>query len=83
MFWLLRILCRHRIDFFGFNFAYTYRGGLKQLLSEYFTNFLMSVFIIYFICQSLDLNLMKLFTVKDSNYSKYFSLKISVEQIPL
>jgi hypothetical protein len=23
----------------SFGFAYTYRGGLKQLLSEYFTNF--------------------------------------------
>jgi hypothetical protein len=34
----LQVLCRHRIDFLGFNIAYTYRGGLKHYYLN-FTNF--------------------------------------------
>jgi Na+/proline symporter len=58
-------------------FAYTYRGGLKTIIitDTLQTFFLVtSVFLtIYFICQSLNLNLIEAFEeVKNSNYSKVF-----------
>lgn len=58
-------------------FAYTYRGGLKTIIitDTLQTFFLVtSVFMtIYFICQSMELNLVQAFeTVKESNYSKIF-----------
>ncbi|RZJ74468.1 MAG: sodium:solute symporter [Flavobacterium sp.] len=58
-------------------FAYTYKGGLKTIIitDTLQTFFLVSsVFLtIYFICDSLDLNIPEAFeTVKNSNYSKIF-----------
>jgi Na+/proline symporter len=58
-------------------FAYTYRGGLKTIIitDTLQTFFLvLSVFLtIYFICNSLNLNLFQAFeAVKTSNYSKIF-----------
>ena len=58
-------------------FAYTYRGGLKTIIitDTLQTFFLVtSVFMtIYFICDSLDLNVVQAFeAVKNSNYSKVF-----------
>ena len=57
--------------------SYTYKGGLKTIIitDSLQTLFLVtSVFLsIYFICRSLDLNLVSAFeTVKNSNYSKIF-----------
>jgi Na+/proline symporter len=83
------VLQRYVFDFYGIPFAatvlislalifaYTYRGGLKTIIitDTLQTFFLVSsVFLtIYFICQSLDLNLIEAFSaVKDSNYSKIF-----------
>ncbi len=61
----------------GLIFAYTYRGGLKTIIitDTLQTFFLISsVFLtIYFICQSLNFNMIKAFEqVKNSNYSKVF-----------
>ena len=58
-------------------FAYTYRGGLKTIIitDTLQTFFLVSsVFLtIFFICQSLNLNIFEAFEqVKNSNYSKVF-----------
>lgn len=58
-------------------FAYTYKGGLKTIIitDTLQTLFLVSsVFLtIYFICQSLDLNVFQAFEkVKESQYSKIF-----------
>lgn len=58
-------------------FAYTYKGGLKTIIvtDTLQTFFLVSsvLFTIYFICQSLDLNIIQAVeTVKNSNYSKVF-----------
>ncbi|MGO4821880.1 MULTISPECIES: sodium:solute symporter [unclassified Flavobacterium] len=58
-------------------FAYTYRGGLKTIIitDTLQTFFLVtSVFMtIYFICQSMNLNMFEAFEeVKNSNYSKIF-----------
>ncbi|WP_300565285.1 sodium:solute symporter [Flavobacterium sp.] len=58
-------------------FAYTYRGGLKTIIitDTLQTFFLVSsVFLtIFFICRSLDLNVIQSFeAVKNSNYSKVF-----------
>jgi Na+/proline symporter len=83
------VLQRYVFDFYGIPFAatvlislalifaYTYRGGLKTIIitDTLQTFFLVSsVFLtIYFICQSLDLNLIEAFSaVKESNYSKIF-----------
>lgn len=57
--------------------SYTYKGGLKTIIitDSLQTLFLVtSVFLsIYFICRSLDLNIITAFeTVKNSNYSKIF-----------
>ena len=61
----------------GLIFAYTYRGGLKTIIitDTLQTFFLVSsVFLtIYFICDSLQLNIFEAFEeVKNSNYSKVF-----------
>ncbi|MEY2923407.1 MAG: hypothetical protein RL108_2033, partial [Bacteroidota bacterium] len=61
----------------GLIFAYTYRGGLKTIIitDTLQTFFLISsVFLtIYFICQSLNFNMIEAFEqVKNSNYSKVF-----------
>lgn len=61
----------------GLIFAYTYRGGLKTIIitDTLQTFFLVSsVFLtIYFICDSLHLNIFEAFEkVKNSNYSKVF-----------
>ncbi len=58
-------------------FAYTYKGGLKTIIvtDTLQTFFLVSsvLFTIYFICQSLDLNVIEAVeTIKNSNYSKVF-----------
>ncbi|HJS00181.1 MAG TPA: sodium:solute symporter [Flavobacterium sp.] len=58
-------------------FTYTYRGGLKTIIitDTLQTFFLVSSVLlsIYFICQSLNLNLFQtLETIKNSNYSKIF-----------
>ncbi|TRW24614.1 sodium:solute symporter [Flavobacterium zepuense] len=58
-------------------FAYTYKGGLKTIIitDTLQTFFLVSsvFFTIYFICDSLNLNITQAFeTVKQSNYSKIF-----------
>ncbi|MEZ7497330.1 sodium:solute symporter [Flavobacterium sp. Arc3] len=83
------VLQRFVFDFYGIPFAvtvlislalifaYTYRGGLKTIIitDTLQTFFLVtSVFMtIYFICQSLDLNVIEAFEeVKNSNYSKIF-----------
>lgn len=83
------VLQRYVFDFYGIPFAatvlislalifaYTYRGGLKTIIitDTLQTFFLVtSVFMtIFFICQSLDLNLIEAFSaVKNSNYSKIF-----------
>lgn len=61
----------------GLIFAYTYKGGLKTIIitDTLQTFFLISsVFLtIYFICQSLNFNMVEAFEqVKNSNYSKVF-----------
>jgi Na+/proline symporter len=61
----------------GLIFAYTYRGGLKTIIitDTLQTFFLISsVFLtIYFICQSLNFNMIEAFEqLKNSNYSKVF-----------
>lgn len=61
----------------GLIFAYTYKGGLKTIIitDTLQTFFLISsVFLtIYFICQSLNFNMIEAFEqVKNSNYSKVF-----------
>lgn len=83
------VLQRYVFDFYGtpfattvlislaLIFAYTYRGGLKTIIitDTLQTFFLVSsVFLtIYFICQSMDLNVTEAFSaVKNSNYSKIF-----------
>jgi Na+/proline symporter len=83
------VLQRYVFDFYGIPFAatvlislalifaYTYRGGLKTIIitDTLQTFFLVSsVFLtIYFICQSMDLNVIEAFSaVKNSNYSKIF-----------
>ncbi|PKH67638.1 sodium:solute symporter [Flavobacterium sp. ALD4] len=83
------VLQRFVFDFYGIPFAttvlislalifaYTYRGGLKTIIitDTLQTFFLItSVFLtIYFICQSLNLNIIESFeAVKNSNYSKIF-----------
>lgn len=83
------VLQRFVFDFYGIPFAatvlislalifaYTYRGGLKTIIitDTLQTFFLVtSVFLtIYFICESLNLNLIEAFKeVKNSNYSKVF-----------
>lgn len=83
------VLQRYVFDFYGIPFAatvlislalifaYTYRGGLKTIIitDTLQTFFLVtSVFMtIYFICRSMDLNVIEAFTaVKNSNYSKIF-----------
>lgn len=58
-------------------FAYTYKGGLKTIIitDTLQTFFIVSsvFFTIYFICDSLNLNIAQAFeTVKQSNYSKIF-----------
>lgn len=58
-------------------FAYTYKGGLKTIIitDTLQTFFLVTsvFFTIYFICDSLELNVTEAFTtVKESNYSKIF-----------
>jgi Na+/proline symporter len=83
------VLQRYVFDFYGIPFAatvlislalifaYTYRGGLKTIIitDTLQTFFLVSsVFLtIYFICRSMDLNVIEAFSaVKNSNYSKIF-----------
>ena len=83
------VLQRFVFDFYGIPFAvtvlislalifaYTYRGGLKTIIitDTLQTFFLVtSVFMtIYFICQSMNLNMFEAFEeVKNSNYSKIF-----------
>lgn len=83
------VLQRYVFDAFGFPFwatvlislllifAYTYKGGLKTIIITDIlqTFFLVSsvIFTIYFICDSLDLNLPQAFeAVKESGYSKIF-----------
>lgn len=83
------VLQRYVFDFYGIPFAatvmislalifaYTYRGGLKTIIitDTLQTFFLVtSVFMtIYFICQSMNLNIVEAFEeVKNSNYSKIF-----------
>ena len=83
------VLQRYVFDFYGIPFAatvlisltlifaYTYRGGLKTIIitDTLQTFFLVtSVFMtIYFICRSMDLNVIEAFSaVKNSNYSKIF-----------
>ncbi|NRT15087.1 Na+/proline symporter [Flavobacterium sp. 28A] len=83
------VLQRYVFDFYGIPFAatvmislalifaYTYRGGLKTIIitDTLQTFFLVtSVFMtIYFICQSMNLNMVEAFEeVKNSNYSKIF-----------
>lgn len=61
----------------GLIFAYTYKGGLKTIIITDLlqTFFLVSslVFTIYFVCNSMNYNLIEAFeAVKDSNYSKIF-----------
>src|SRR5690554_7783897 len=61
----------------GLIFAYTYKGGLKTIIITDLlqTFFLVSslVFTIYFVCQSMNYNLLEAFeSVKESNYSKVF-----------
>jgi Na+/proline symporter len=70
-FWLTIVICLLLI------WAYTNRGGLKTIIitDSLQTLFLVSsVFLsIYFICNSLDLNISQAFhAIKDSNYSKMF-----------
>jgi len=70
-FWLTIIICLVLI------WAYTYKGGLKTIIitDTLQTFFLVaSVFLsIYFIMDSLDMNIGEAFTsIKDSNYSKIF-----------
>ncbi|MEO8515312.1 MAG: sodium:solute symporter [Flavobacterium sp.] len=83
------VLQRYVFDYYGIPFtftvlislllifAYTYRGGLKTIIitDTLQTFFLVSsVFLtIFFICRSLDLNVIQSFeAVKNSNYSKVF-----------
>lgn len=61
----------------GLIFAYTYKGGLKTIIITDLlqTFFLVSslIFTIYFVCQSMNYNLLEAFeAVKESNYSKIF-----------
>jgi len=61
----------------GLIFAYTYKGGLKTIIITDLlqTFFLVSslVFTIYFVCKSMDYNIVEAFeAVKNSNYSKIF-----------
>lgn len=61
----------------GLIFAYTYKGGLKTIIITDLlqTFFLVSslIFTIYFVCRSMDYNLIDAFeAVKESNYSKIF-----------
>ncbi len=61
----------------GLIFAYTYKGGLKTIIITDLlqTFFLVSslVFTIYFVCNSMNYNLIEAFeAVKESNYSKIF-----------
>lgn len=70
----------------GLIFAYTYRGGLKTIIitDSLQTIFLVSsvIFTIYFICNSLNYNIPQAFeAVKNSNYSKIFSLRIGLKAI--
>ncbi|WP_395625483.1 sodium:solute symporter [Daejeonella sp.] len=61
----------------GLIWSYTYKGGLKTII---ITDMLQTIFLvlsviltIYFICDSLDLNLFEAFeTIKNSGYSKVF-----------
>jgi Na+/proline symporter len=61
----------------GLIWSYTYKGGLKTII---ITDMLQTIFLvlsviltIYFICDSLDLNLFQAFeTIKNSGYSKVF-----------
>jgi Na+/proline symporter len=61
----------------GLIWSYTYKGGLKTII---ITDTLQTIFLvlsviltIYFICDSLDLNLFQAFeTIKNSSYSKVF-----------
>lgn len=61
----------------GLIWSYTYKGGLKTII---ITDTLQTIFLvtsviltIYFICDSLDLNLFQAFeTIKNSGYSKVF-----------
>ncbi|MEO6327733.1 MAG: sodium:solute symporter [Ginsengibacter sp.] len=70
-FWLTIIICLLLI------WGYTFRGGLKTII---ITDTLQTVFLvtsvflsIYFICNSLDLNITGAFnTIKESSYSKIF-----------
>jgi len=61
----------------GLIFAYTYKGGLKTIIITDLlqTFFLVSslVFTIYFVCKSMNYNLLEAFeAVQNSNYSKVF-----------
>jgi len=70
-FWLTIVICLLLI------WGYTFRGGLKTII---ITDTLQTVFLvtsvflsIYFICNSLDLNISQAFhAIKDSHYSKMF-----------
>ena len=70
-FWLTIVICLLLI------WGYTFRGGLKTII---ITDTLQTVFLvssvvlsIYFICNSLDMNIAQAFhAVKDSHYSKIF-----------
>jgi len=70
-FWLTIVICLLLI------WGYTFRGGLKTII---ITDTLQTVFLvtsvflsIYFICNSLDLNISQAFhAIKDSHYSKIF-----------
>jgi Na+/proline symporter len=70
-FWLTIVICLALI------WSYTFKGGLKTII---ITDTLQTVFLvasvflsIFFICRSLDLNLITSFTtIRDSGYSKMF-----------
>ena len=70
-FWLTIVICLLLI------WGYTFKGGLKTII---ITDTLQTVFLvtsvflsIYFICNSLDLNISQAFeSIKNSNYSKIF-----------
>src|SRR5690554_60042 len=68
----------------GLIFAYTYKGGLKTIIITDLlqTFFLVSslIFTIYFVCRSMDYNLVEAFeAVKESNYSKIFFYEDFIE----
>ena len=70
-FWATVLVC------LGLIWSYTYRGGLKTIIitDSLQTLFLVSsvILTIYFICSSLDLNIVQAFeAVKESGYSKVF-----------